>query len=321
MVKDQLDDFTIRVLLIAATISIIIGVSTSEDGSGWVEGTSIYFACLLIISLQTLNDYFKNRQFIKLLEQIKDVEVSAIRGQHGTTSPVINWDLVVGDIINIEAGMRIPADCVLIEGLDVVVDEDYYYNGVNTFVPKLVATADNKDSNPDPFLRSNCLVTEGVGKAVVLAVGNLSQRGKMEANRKFEEEPITKLQEKLERIGSQVGKYGIYSALIIFFMFTGRKVIDILFTDSTILSGSTITALISYFILGITIIMVVVPEGLPLSVSISGAFSLDKMKEKQLLVKRLEATEKMGCVGHICTGKTGTLTQEDMKVSQIYVQQ
>ena len=194
MIKDQLDDFTIRVLLVAATISIIVGISTSKNhDGGWIEGTSIYLACLLIILIQIGNDYMKNRQFIRLLETIKDIEISAIRGQHGTSCPVNIWDLCVGDIINIEAGMRIPADSLLLDGLDVIVDEDYYNDGINKFTPKNVATAENKESNPDPFLRSNCLVTEGVGKAVVLAVGTLSQRGKMEADKKFEEEPITKL--------------------------------------------------------------------------------------------------------------------------------
>lgn len=98
------------------------------------------------------------------------------------------------------------------------------------------------------------------------------------------------------------------SALIIFSVFVIRKMFEILFTDAVLLERATIVTLISYFILGVTIIMVAVPEGLPLSVSIAGAYSLEKMKKHHLLVKKLEATEKMGCVTAICTGKTGTLT-------------
>jgi len=330
MIIEQFEDLTIRILLIAATLSIIAGIATKGWSTGWIEGVSIYFAVLLIVSLTLGNDYMKNRQFLKLIEQVKDIEVSVIRGQHGTTAPVNVWNLVVGDIVMIEAGMRVPADCLLIEGLDVEVDEAYYNDEETKIVKKRVATPEDKSEfemsreaeknawNPDPFLLSNTLITKGIGKAVVLAVGNLSQRGMKEASRELEDEAITPLQEKLERIASQIGKYGIYSAAAIFAVMTLHLIIKILFTNAKMLDGATLTSILKFFTIAVTIVMVAVPEGLPLAVSISAAYSLDKMKHQSLLVKNIEAMERMGQIDNICTGKTGTLTQNDMYVTDFY---
>jgi len=142
----------------------------------------------LIALFTTAADYAKNRQFLKLHDEIKNEETSVIRGQYGLSQPVRVFDVVVGDVILIEAGNRIPADCVLIEGNDITVDEAYYNDGIEKIVRKTVSTGENHLSNPDPFLLSRSLVQTGSGKAVVCAVGCYTQIRKYVDDESLEEE-------------------------------------------------------------------------------------------------------------------------------------
>jgi len=112
---------------VAATLSIIVGLATKGwYNGGWIEGFSIYMAVLFILSITTANEYLKERKFIHLIEESKNVEIPTIRGNYGTIVPVNIWDVVVGDVILVQAGMRVPADCLLIDGIDVEADEAFY---------------------------------------------------------------------------------------------------------------------------------------------------------------------------------------------------
>lgn len=135
-----------------------------------VEGLSIFCAILLITAITAANEYVKEKQFIDLLDVAKDYEVSCIRGQDGTTAPVNAWELVVGDIITFEAGDRIPADCLLLESIDLKVDEAYHNDDVKTIIAKHEVDADNKVDNCDAFLMAESLVVEGSGKAIILVI-------------------------------------------------------------------------------------------------------------------------------------------------------
>lgn len=138
-------------------MTLIIGLYSDEEYK-WVEGASIYFAVALVALFAAGADYAKNKQFLKLHDEIKNEETSVIRGQYGLSQPAKVFDIVVGDIILIEAGMRIPADCVLIEGHDITVDESYYTGGHETIIKKQISTGLNHEENPDPFLLAKCLV-------------------------------------------------------------------------------------------------------------------------------------------------------------------
>jgi len=135
-----------------------------------VEGLSIFVAILLITSISAANDYVKEKQFIDLLEVSKNFDVSCIRGQDGTTAPVDAWELVVGDIITFEAGDRIPADCLLLESIDLKVDEAYHNDDVRKIEAKHETNSENVADNFDSFLMAESLVVEGSGKALILVV-------------------------------------------------------------------------------------------------------------------------------------------------------
>jgi magnesium-transporting ATPase (P-type) len=240
---------------------------------------------------------------------LKKEKVAVIRGKYGATQTISVFQLVVGDIILLETGSRIPADCILIEGSDITVDESYYYEDDATAIKKSVATANNSMDYPDPFLLSNTLIMSGSGKAIVCAVGARSKRG-------IEEDPLdtsskTALQTKLQNLGGTFTKYAIIAAFIIFVAYLVRFIISIA-------AGSNISyveKVAEMFTLSIVIVMVAVPEGLPLAIVMSLAYSVMRMKDDGVLVKDLQSPETMGRVEEICTGKTSTLTKGEMNVA------
>lgn len=164
-------------LLVAATLTFLIGLAqtlyvTTSTGYEWVEGASIYFAVAFIAFFTTSCDYMKEKQFLKLYDQVRNQEVSVIRGQYGLSQPAFIAEVVTGDIILIEAGMRVPADCLLIEGQDITCDETLYNEGRPMVNSKQVSKGEEHHrENPDCFLLANSLVMTGSGRAVVCAVG------------------------------------------------------------------------------------------------------------------------------------------------------
>ena len=128
----------------------------------------------------------------------------------------------------------------------------------------------------------------------------------------------TPLQEKLDKIATQIGLLGLAVAILTFVALVIRGVIQEAQQEEKFFSMTTLNGLLNYFILGVTIIVVAVPEGLPLAVTISLAYSVGKMLEENNLVKRLYASETMGCSNDICTDKTGTLTMNQMTVMAMW---
>ncbi len=117
-------------------------------------------------------DYAKSKQILKLYDELRNQEISVIRGQYGLSMQVFIDELVVGDIILIETGMRVPADCILLDGMDVTADETIYNEGRNLVNKKEISKGDEHHrENPDPFLLSNSLILSGSGRAVVCSVG------------------------------------------------------------------------------------------------------------------------------------------------------
>ena len=157
----------------------------------------------------------------------------------------------------------------------------------------------------------------GSGRAVVCSVGKnclIASRLDKETL-EDEEETMTPLQERLENMAGQIGKYAYFAGIIIFLTQIIFLSTQIAFTEKELLSGETLMRLLDFFTTALTIVIVAVPEGLPLAVSISLAYSIGTMKEDHLLVKNMEACETMGTVSNICTGKTATLTKNEMAVT------
>jgi P-type Ca2+ transporter type 2C len=299
LLLDAFSDPVLLMLLAAAAVSI--GVELYEDPLlGWVSGTAIFIAVFLVANITAVNNYTKELQFRALeAESQNDEKCSVFRD--GNIERINPADLVVGDIVVLQAGDNVPADCVVCDNNVVLSNES-----------ALTGEPDDlkKSKNGDCFLISSCLITQGEEcRAIVIGVGPFSQWGKIKANL-VTESVNTPLQEKLAAMTTQIGYIGgvcsiaTFLAIIIQIWVPNKK------PDSKHVGEGVIHA----FILAITIIVVAIPEGLPLAVTISLAYSTKKMYKDNCFIKVLAACETMGNATNICSDKTGTLTENRMTV-------
>jgi Ca2+ transporting ATPase len=206
----------------------------------------------------------------------------------------------------------------LLEGTNISTDESAL-TGEPDHLKKEGLTDKNISLNPDAYLLSGSQVMSGTGKAVILAVGENTIAGKTQSM--LEQEAVaTPLQVKLERIADDIGKVGVYCAILTFTACFANLVISTVLAGTDFFVVETAKQVVDFLIIGITIVVVAVPEGLPMAVTISLAYSVHKMRQEQNLVRQLSASETMGGAQEICTDKTGTLTQNKMTVVEIYAE-
>jgi len=303
-----IEDKILILLACAAVVSIGLEMGLGHDRStGWIEGTAILIAVALVAFVTAGNDYSKDRQFRQLSAVTSDLKIKVRRG--GKYKQVSTYDLLVGDIISLETGDKIPADSILIEGHSLSVDES-----AMTGEPMAIHKGEE-----DPFFLSSCAVMSGVGKMVVVAVGMSSQWGIIKSMLENDEEKKTPLQEKLDGLAELIGKLGLGAAVVIFVALVLKWAITEYAIEENKFEGEDLRILVHFVIISITVIVVAVPEGLPLAVTISLAYSMFKMMKDQNLVRHLAACETMGGATQICSDKTGTLTQNRMKVVQAWI--
>lgn len=159
---------------------------------------------------------------------------------------------------------------------------------------------------PSPIIMSGTKVLCGEGKFVVLVVGDNTCEGKIGAMLRQSDVEVTPLQQKLETIANDIGKIGLISAILIFVVLLVRFAVERVRADE--FESKHGVEILNFFILGVAVIVMAIPEGLPLSVTISLAFSVKRMLKDQNLVRKLQACETMGGANMICSDKTGTLT-------------
>lgn len=273
--------------------------------TGWGEGVSILFALTLLVLISSWNDWLKDRQFIKLASNSRDEEVTVIRGKLGAMQQIDIWSLVVGDVVILNAGDKVPADCIIISSSNLLVEDE------NSQVSQ-------KDEKNAPFLRADSFVLQGTVRAVVTCVGENSTRGAQA--KPIELRSNTPLQQKLGNLSQTFTFIGLWAAVVIFI--TSTVILFIQTGVSSDVGGAIFTKkIVENFILVFIIILVAIPEGLPMTVGISLAYSVDNMFNKEkILIRELDSIEKMGEVTEFVLGKTGTLTTEEMSVVNFFVQ-
>ncbi|KAJ5960436.1 uncharacterized protein N7479_007586 [Penicillium vulpinum] len=331
------NDKIIILLTIAAVVSLSLGIySTISEGTGvdWVEGVAICVAILIVTVVTAVNDWQKERQFAKLnkraslplptpknwtqltSQQNDDREVKVTRS--GKTNMVSIYDIMVGDILHLEAGDSIPADGILVTGYGVKCDESSA-TGESDQMKKTpgqdvwVQIVDGKATKKlDPFLISGSKVLEGVGTYVVTSVGPYSTYGRILLSLQTPNDP-TPLQVKLGRLADWIGYLGTAAAGILFLVLLFRFVADL--PNHPDKSGADKgKEFVDILIVAVTVIVVAIPEGLPLAVTLALAFATTRMVKENNLVRVLRACETMGNATVICSDKTGTLTQNKMTV-------
>jgi len=311
--KEQLGDRVLQILCAAAVVSMIVG-SIDNPETGFIDGIGIFCAVFIVVLVGASNDYAKDRKFRALYAASERREVTVVRD--GRIFGLSIFDLVVGDLIHINAGEKLPVDGILIEGNGLVIDESSL-TGEPYPVKKGVPTF-REARYPNPILYSGTEVIEGSGLMLTCAVGERSVTGKMRSRLTEESDP-TPLQEKLEVLADDIGKGGLALAVVIC-TFLIVKMVFVAAIAQDLTWGDVFGDLIEYIILGITVIVIAVPEGLPVAVVISLAYSVGKMEKENNLVRHLQASEIMGSCTDICSDKTGTLTQNKMMVVTLNVE-
>ncbi|KAI5866375.1 calcium-translocating P-type ATPase [Durotheca rogersii] len=318
------NDKVLILLSVAAVVSLAVGLYQTFGGEHvegepsveWIEGVAIIAAIVIVVLVGSLNDWQKERQFAKLNRKKQDRAVKVVRS--GKTIEISVFDLLAGDVVHLEPGDLIPVDGILIQGFDVKCDESQA-TGESDIIRKrpgdevFAAIENGEDTRKlDPFIQSGGRVMEGVGTFLATSTGIYSSYGKTMVS--LNEDPeITPLQSKLNVIAEYIAKLGGASGLllfvVLFIMFLVRLPSNWQMTPSQ--KGQQF---IDIFIVVVTIIVVAVPEGLPLAVTLALAFATTRMIKDNNLVRHLKACEVMGNATTICSDKTGTLTQNKMKV-------
>ncbi|KAK7392918.1 hypothetical protein VNO78_21368 [Psophocarpus tetragonolobus] len=307
-VWEALHDLTLIILMVCALVSIGIGLPTEGWPKGVYDGLGIILSIFLVVIVTAISDYQQSLQFRDLDKEKKKIFVQVTRNRK--RQKVSIYDLVVGDIVHLSTGDQVPADGVFISGYSLVIDASSL-------------TGESDPVNIDekrPFLLSGTKVQDGQGKMIVTTVGMRTEWGKLMETLSEGGEDETPLQVKLNGVATVIGKIGLCFSILTFVVLTIRFVVEkAIHGEFGSWSSSDALKLLDYFAIAVTIIVVAIPEGLPLAVTLSLAFAMKKLMKDKALVRHLVACETMGSATCICTDKTGTLTTNHMVVNKIWI--
>ncbi|CEN62346.1 Putative P-type calcium ATPase [Aspergillus calidoustus] len=312
------NDKVLILLTVAAVISLALGIYQSvtakpgEPRVQWVEGVAIIVAILIVVVVGAANDWQKERQFVKLNKKKEDRMVKVIRS--GKMTEISVHDILVGDLMHLEPGDLVPVDGIYISGHNIKCDESSA-TGESDVLRKSPAHevygAIERHENlakQDPFIVSGAKVSEGVGTFLVTAVGVHSTYGKTMMSLQ-DEGQTTPLQTKLNVLAEYIAKLGLAAGLLLFVVLFIKFLAQLKGLGNADQKGQ---AFLQIFIVAVTVIVVAVPEGLPLAVTLALAFATTRMLKDNNLVRLLRACETMGNATTICSDKTGTLTENKM---------
>ena len=310
----------------AAVVSLALGLyqtfgtphSADNPPVEWVEGVSILVAVVVIILASAINDFQKELKFRKLNKKKEDRNIWVVRS--GRMQEIRISHVLVGDVVHISPGDIAPADGVLIRGHQVKCDESSL-TGESDPVDKrpMKSPSQEKDdqgnsissAEPDCFIYSHTKIVEGLGDFLVLATGTRSSHGRILSS--LDDDPgFTPLQQRLGVLAKRIAQLGGAAALVLFVILFIRFLVDL--RHSTQTSTEKGQSFLNVFILALTIVVIAVPEGLPLAVTLALSFATNRMIKDHNLVRQLRACETMGSATDICSDKTGTLTQNQMTV-------
>ena len=302
-------DPIIQILLVAACVSLVLAFIKND----FIETIGIIAAVFIAT---TVGFYFERdaaKRFSVLTAMNEDQAVKVRRDGHVTE--VRRRDIVVGDIILVEVGDEIPADARLVEANNLQVDESSL-TGEPLATKNLGEAAEGNEAYPPNVILRSTMVMNGHGVAVVTAVGDATEIGKV-AQRSTETTHVkTPLNLQLDKLAKLISKVGTVVSVAAFAIFLIHDILTNSIWHSNDYFGMLQIAL-NYFMMAVTLIVMAVPEGLPMAVTLSLALNMRRMLKSNDLVRKLHASETMGAVTVICTDKTGTLTQNKMRVGDL----
>ncbi|XP_059761250.1 calcium-transporting ATPase type 2C member 2 isoform X1 [Balaenoptera ricei] len=287
---DQFKNPLILLLLASALVSVLT--------KNYEDAISIAMAVLIVVTVAFIQEY-RSEKSLEELTKLVPPECNCIR--EGKLQHLLARDLVPGDIVSLSIGDRIPADIRLTEVTDLLVDESSFTGEAEpsskTDTP-LTGAGDLTTLSNIVFMGT--LVQYGKGQGVVIGTGERSQFGEVFKMMQAEETPKTPLQKSMDKLGKQLTLFSF--GIIGLIMFTGW------------LQGKR---LLSMFTIGVSLAVAAIPEGLPIVVTVTLVLGVLRMARKRVIVKKLPIVETLGCCNVICSDKTGTLTANEMTVTQL----
>lgn len=294
--------------LIALAVNIFRKVTGGE--ADFLECIGVFVAIALSVVISVIMEGRSAKAFEALSKINSNMTVKVVR--NGKTVSVSSEDIVVGDVLIVSAGDKLPADGRLLSAVDLSVNESAL-TGESYPVKKDADAVIDDEKLPLAervnMLYSGTFVTEGQGKILITAVGDKTEFGKIAGELNGQSKSNTPLQEKLARLGKTITVMGVIAAAIVFI----SQVVS--FATH---GGLKIDTVMDAFITSIVLIVAAVPEGLPTIVAVSLSINIIKLSKQNALVKKMIASETIGCISVICSDKTGTLTENKMTVRYFY---
>ena len=308
---EKFQDPVIRVLLVAAVFSLIISIIESE----YAETIGIFFAIFLATGIGFYFEYDANKKFDLLNQVGEETPVTVIR--NGKVHEIPRKDVVVGDIVILNTGEEVPADGQLVEAVSLQVNESSLTGELMVNKTTNEADFDDEATYPSDSVMRGTTVTDGHGTMQVQRVGDATEIGKVARQATEQSQEQTPLNIQLTKLANLIGKAGFTIAALTFVIFTTKDLYGYLQVNEV--TGwhqwlDIARIVLKYFMMAVTLIVVAVPEGLPMSVTLSLALNMRRMLKTNNLVRKMHACETMGAITVICTDKTGTLTQNLMQV-------
>ena len=305
---EKYNDPIIKILLVAAAISLGLAVIEND----YVEAIGIFLA---IFFATTVGFYFERdaaKRFEELTALGEEQPVKVVREGHVVEIP--RREIVVGDIVVLAVGDEVPADGTLFEATDLQLDESTLTG--EPIISKFVEVKNDGATYPSNVALRSTMVMNGHGKMKVTAVGDKTEIGKV-ATKSTEMTAVkTPLNMQLDRLAKLISKIGSAVAVLAFVGFLGHDIMTNPLWHSTEYMKMA-EVVLKYFMMAVTLIVMAVPEGLPMAVTLALALNMRRMLKSNNLVRKLHACETMGAVTVICTDKTGTLTQNKMQVGDM----
>ena len=307
---EKFKDPIIRILLVAAALSLIISIMHNE----YAETIGIFVAIFLATGVGFWFEMDANKKFDLLNQVNDDILIKVVR--NGNIHEVAKRDIVVGDIVVLETGEEVPADGELLEAVSLQVNESTL-----TGEPVIDKTTNPAEFDADATYPSNKIMrgtTLVNGHCIykVEKVGDATEFGKVAEKSTEITNDKTPLSKQLEGLARFISIVGFIVAGVTFAGLLAKDIIAGVFTSDNLFTLDSAGRILQYFMVAVTLIVVSVPEGLPMSVTLSLALSMRKMLKTNNLVRKMHACETMGATTVICTDKTGTLTQNQMQVDR-----
>ena len=313
---EKFNDPVIRILLVAAFFSLIISIIEGE----YAETIGIFFAIFLATGIGFYFEYDANKKF-DLLNAVGEETPVTVR-RNGKIQEIPRKEVVVGDIVILNTGEEVPADGTLLEAISLQINESTLTGELMVNKTTDEASFDEEATYPSNEVMRGTTVTDGHGMMQVNRVGDATEIGKVATQATEESGEETPLNIQLSKLAKFIEKVGFTIAILTFIIFTGKDLYQYLsVTDITRWHEWMHMAriVLKYFMMAVTLIVVAVPEGLPMSVTLSLALNMRRMLKTNNLVRKMHACETMGAITVICTDKTGTLTQNLMQVHEAQV--